>query len=392
VKQLDTERGNLNAAISWATETDVVSGMRLVNSLDIYLFIRLDIQMSYRWLSGLLSAANDSVEPAIHAKTLQITMGFLWTVGELEKKDQYIKKALDLYQSTGDEVGIAYVKMHKGWSHDDRGELEEAKAVFQECLEVFERKGDIRGQLMVNNQFASIVYTTSNTPLALKYAEKNLALLEISENQNDIQHVLYTLSNLYCFSGKFDEALEYLERAFHISKKLFDREPTHYFYNKARIFYMQGDFGQATTLFLETIARDEQAGGFREKAWSTIWLGKIAVQTGDYEKAYQLLAESFETFSELNIKMGFVLTVEGFCELAVALGKAEQAATLIAWADVSRKEIGDLRPSPEQEGFEKLWQAIRAHISSEQVAEATARGKEMSSDQINAFALEEVKP
>ena len=105
-----------------------------------------------------------------------------------------------------------------------------------------------------------------------------------------------------------------------------------------------------------------------------------------------MFAESFETFRNLNIMMGLVLTGEGFCELAVALEKAEQVATMIAWTDVNRKKIGDLRPSPEQEGFEKLLEAIRAHISPEQVAEAKARGEEMSSDQMIAFALEEVRP
>jgi predicted ATPase/class 3 adenylate cyclase len=391
VKQLDTERDNLNAAISWATETDVVSGMRLVNSLESYLYIQFDVQMSYRWLSGLLSAADDSVEPAIHAKTLQVSMGIA-AVGELEKRDQYIKKALALYESAEDEVGIAYVKLHNAWSHTARGDLEEAKPILQECLEVFERKGDIRGQVWVNNTFASVIYATSNTPLAIGYAEKILALLEISENQIHKYRVLNSLSYLYYVSGKFDEALEYLERAIHIIKKIFDRLPPQHFYDKARIFYMKGDFEQAFALFLETIARDEQAGRYREKAWSTIWLGKIAVQTGDYEKAYQLFSESFETFRKLNIKMMLVLTIEGFCELAVALGEAEQAATMMAWADASRKKIGDQRPSPEQEGFEKLWQAIQAHLSPEQVAEATARGEEMSSDQMIAFALEEVKP
>ena len=392
VKRLDVDRENMNAAITWATDTNVPAGLRLVNGLEHYVFIRYDPSVGSKWLFGLLEKVDDSIDPAVHAKALRTAMAFLWEFGDAEKKERYFNTSLALFKSVQDEVGAAYTMCHKAWTHVDRGELSEAKPIFHEILEVFERAGYTWGRVMVQNQLANLIYATSNPPLARQYAEKSLAL---AESTGDINEEIYTLELLaalaYNTGEDFDAALDYLERSYQLKHKLFDKVADND-YQKARIHLMRGDYERARVCYLKSIQEAEEDGRVRHITWTSVWLGRVEVRIGDLEKAYQNFGESFAAFKKYDLKMGFVLTAEGFSELAIALHQPEQAAVLIAWTDAKRIEIGDHRPVPEQRMMDKLWAEIEAKMDVQAIAEAKAAGEKMSYEEAVEYALREIKP
>lgn len=391
VTRLNANLENINAAVSWGTETDVASGLRLVNALENYLYMSFDARLGHRWFSGLLSNADGDLQPAIHAKALRIAMAYLWSIGDSESKERYFNASLALYNSMQDETGIANLMMHKGWSYVDEGELAKAEKIFLECTESFKRAGDITGQLMSQNQLAGSIYSTSNPRLAKMYAENNLELLKNSGNIHAEKSVLDVLANLSYFTEEYDLALEYLERSNRLTQLLFKSKFASHSYDKARIHYMKGDYEQARSFFMEAIEVADKNGRFREIHWATLWLGKIAVQTGDLEEAYQIIKNSLAFFENLQF-MGVVVAIEWLCELAMVLDRPEQAATLLSWTDVQRIKVGDHRPKPEQRIVDQLYLEIETKLSPQAISEAKMLGERMTSEKAIEYALLEIKP
>jgi hypothetical protein len=81
--------------------------------------------------------------------------------------------------------------------------------------------------------------------------------------------------------------------------------------------------------------------------------------------------------------------LEGFSEIAAAAGGWEEAARLIGAADVLFEELGIPLGPEEREGYEATVALLETQLSSDELASANARGRDLGTEQAIAYALKD---
>ncbi len=101
----------------------------------------------------------------------------------------------------------------------------------------------------------------------------------------------------------------------------------------------------------------------------------------------EIFAETAQEFQKNKETMGVVFTLEGMARLFVNIGNPLNAARLIGWADVRRKEIGNARPQLEQRDVDKVIAACISKMGEVAFAEPYVEGQGMTLDEAVALAL-----
>ena len=88
-------------------------------------------------------------------------------------------------------------------------------------------------------------------------------------------------------------------------------------------------------------------------------------------------------------KIDAIFALEGVANLYIMLGKLEEGARLIGWADRTRKNIDNPRPLLERANIDRIVTTCIAKIGEAAFSEAYEEGKKMSLDEAVLLALEE---
>ena len=104
---------------------------------------------------------------------------------------------------------------------------------------------------------------------------------------------------------------------------------------------------------------------------------------------YSRLTTELMSFTSRNSTIGTVFTVEGMAGLAIAVGKPEQAARLIGWADATRERIRNPRPFLEQANMDQVVAGCLARMGATTFWDAYAEGRKMTKEKAVSYALNE---
>jgi len=154
-----------------------------------------------------------------------------------------------------------------------------------------------------------------------------------------------------------------------------------------RLAYHQGDYEKARLYFQEVVSWSEQRGQYFTKTWILTRLGLIALWQGNLEEARSLFLESLASFQKIGTTDGIIFNLEGLAHLAAVEGKYARAATLVAWADTIRQEIGDKRPPVEQAEIDRSLAPVCCHLDEQNLEQARALGRAMSLEEAVQFAV-----
>jgi len=147
---------------------------------------------------------------------------------------------------------------------------------------------------------------------------------------------------------------------------------------KSIIASTQGRYEEAKTLLEEVLISSEQTGNIMAHLWAKVRLGYVAFHSGSLSEARQILAEATLNFAKDNYTIGAVFSMEGLASLYATLGKTENAAKLLGFADAAREKIEDIRPPLEQADVDMSIAACIARSDKSTFTKAYEEGKEMS--------------
>jgi tetratricopeptide (TPR) repeat protein len=156
-----------------------------------------------------------------------------------------------------------------------------------------------------------------------------------------------------------------------------------------RIAYLRGDYEQAYASLQESVAIDEEFGIRMNYLWTHTHLGYLAVYRGKIDEAREIFARTARDFFDDKSEIGVVFTLEGMASLFVEVGKAEIAAKLIGWADVTRKQIDDTRSHLEQMSVEKIISACIGKMGEVAFSDAYDEGQKITLEEAVSYALSE---
>jgi hypothetical protein len=123
--------------------------------------------------------------------------------------------------------------------------------------------------------------------------------------------------------------------------------------------------------------------------WDRILLGHVIVRQGKISEAREIIFETIQEFFKVKDEIGVAFSLEGVAGLCILVGKPEEAAWLIGWADMTRKKNGDKRPLIEQADVDKVIAACLAKMGEVAFSDAYEKGQKMTMDEAVVYALRE---
>lgn len=194
-----------------------------------------------------------------------------------DKQDYWVSRARD---------GLAWVLIEVGSYYT--GEFRDARASFQESLEVYTRENRFHAQAMCRYGLSRALAGCGEYTAAIEQANESLELLQRHQFTNRYQYPLYTLAATYRDDSQFDAALPYFEKALDHADEAIDP-------------FMQVTVSLGYGICLEGLGRLEDAIqiwlralpiadslGFPKSAYDIYCrLASAYAQLGRYEEAYR---------------------------------------------------------------------------------------------------------
>ena len=151
----------------------------------------------------------------------------------------------------------------------------------------------------------------------------------------------------------------------------------------------QGEYNRASGLFEESLALSREVGDESGIPGSLSLLGLVSWYQGDYGRATGLYKEYLVLFRETLDKGNIAGVLEGLAMVAGALEQLRRAAGLFGAAEALRETISVPIPPSDRDEYDRNVASVRAELEKEAFGAAWEEGRKMSMEEAISFALEE---
>jgi predicted ATPase/DNA-binding winged helix-turn-helix (wHTH) protein len=346
----DIEHDNFRAALDWLFQTsDVEWSFRLCIALFRFWEMREHLSEGRRWLESVLRVG-ESGSAQERAKVLVYLSTFATVQRDFSAATDFVERSLSIYQSLGDQWGVAVSMNARAIIACDRQDHSAAQSYFDETLARWRALGD----------------------------------------RVAVARCLHNLANFVSGRGDYAGARTALEEAGRIFKELGDHSGAAWSLNQlGDIAREEGEVDAARELYQRALSAFREADDRWGIARSLTDLAQIACDERDPVTAHTAYREALALFVNLGHKRGIARALEGFACSALGQGDPARALAIAAAAAHLRQRIGaPLMLAEKSKLDDKLLPAWKSLDEPESRA-AYARGWAMSLDHAIKYALEE---
>ncbi len=352
--RLTEDHDNLRAALSWFVRHGPADhGLRLAGALRRFWRSRGYLAEGREWTSSLLALPGARGRTAARAKALYAAGGFANQQGDYVEARALFQESLDIYRELGDIHGIGWGLVYLGILSRYEGNHAAARSLLEESLGLVRKAGDTEAMAAALGNLGLIARDEGAADVAETQLDESLGLWRKLGDRVGIGWALTGLAMVARVQGKLDVAAARTEESLALWRELGDR--------------------QNTANVLSTAAR-------------------LALDQGEHAVAHARLAESLEIFMGLGDRRGIAFALEGFAGLAAADARPLRAHCLAATATTLRRIIGAGPPPAWRADLERSLGAASRGLSRDTIEEANARGRSMTLSEAISFALEEPSP
>jgi len=379
------ERDNIRAALAWASKVgDVETGLYLSSRLDRF-WDSFDMREGMSWLDAFLRKPESKVYPIARAKALWTQGWLLEWLQQSAEAHSAAQECLDLYQARGDKEGEIDGLLLLGFISD----IPKSVELSLQALTLAQLLGDTQRQAYAFTNLGWVENRDFKTRVG--YWEKAIALFRKAGDLRHLAGLLGSLGFFFALNGDVEPAQKCLDESSLLVQQL---NPRNFVSNMAKDGYVQialmrGDYEQARSLLQEVKNHYEEIGDRMSYLWARVRVAYVDVREGNISEARHTFSETVQSFQKNENTIGVVFTLEGMAGLYLAVGKPDHAARLIGWADATRKKISDTRPLLEQADADKIIAACFAKIGESAFSDAYDEGLAMTLDEAVRYALEE---
>jgi predicted ATPase/DNA-binding winged helix-turn-helix (wHTH) protein len=346
----DIEHDNFRAALDWLFQTsDVEWSFRLCVALFRFWEMREHLAEGRARLESVLRVGGPRSAKE-RAKVLVYLSTFATVQGDFPAATDFVEQSLSIYQSLGDQWGIAVSMNARAIVACDRQDYAAAQSYFDETLARWRALGD----------------------------------------RVAVARCLHNLANFVRGRGDYARARAVLEEAGRIFEELGDHSGAAWSLNqRGDIAREEGEVAAARELYQRALSAFREADDRWGIARSLTDLAQIACDQRDHVTAHAAYREALALFVNLGHKRGIARALEGFACSALAQRDPARALAITATAAHLRQRIGaPLMPAEQSKLDDKLQPAWKSLNDAESRA-AYARGWAMSLDNAIKYALEE---
>lgn len=236
--RLEAELGNLRAALSWSVKSDPPVALRLVGALWPFWRTRFCAREGYDWAERALQASENTYTPE-RANALLGAGTLAWAQGDYQAAASHLESALTSFVNLHDPIGESRTLLAFGRLAWDQGDTDLARERFDVALPRFEQAGNDLGAAMCLHGLALVAFKTGEDDLATSLFE---------QAQTACDRLGFEWGLKCCIPGHL-----------------------------ADLARRQGQYGQAVTLYRQSLALNWQARDRENISWNLIGLGAIAI-------------------------------------------------------------------------------------------------------------------
>ena len=346
--RLETEHDNLRAALSWFREAgEIARGARLAVALRRFWQVRGYLTEGRDRLAELL-ATGAEVPDGLRVRALDACGVLAWSQGDYVGANALLDEAYSGFARDSDRPGMARILSRMGLVATDQGDLDLAEHRFRESLLVAEEMKDARERL---------------TQLA------NLGMVSFLRTQ-------------------FDRATDYYEKALQLAPRVGDQQITAIqVVNLAEAREFQGDIERATGLYEQALERFRALGDKQRTVFAMGGMARIALRKSNCGVAGLLIREGLELAQGIGDRAAIASLAETTAAVLAALGRSEQAVSVLGAAQRLRELIGAPLADAYRGSVSDLMLTTRAQLGESCWRDAWSTGTTWSVDDAVSHAL-----
>jgi predicted ATPase len=345
LSQIDSERDNLLAALTWAQAHDPVRALRLAAALGQYWLMRGHLSTGRQRLESVLLPG--TVDPAARLKALEAAGRLARQQGDCQAARAYLEEAIAGLRVSGDTRAIAATLRELGNVADKQGLYSDAAAYFAESLDLYREINDRWGMAAVLNGMGISAHHRGDFDAAEPLLRQSLAQFRALDVTWAIGITLANLAGLAGDCGRFDQAESLYMESLAIARSLEDPVGiASILVSLAYVHLRRGSLEPARASLVDAFAVLRGLGDLQKIAE---WLGTAAMLLLDegrpVDAALVLGAES-----ALRASTGTPIAPKEMAEHA-----AVEAGVRLALGDATFQGL-------RQAGFDAPWQALVERI------------------------------
>jgi tetratricopeptide (TPR) repeat protein len=227
--------------------------------------------------------------------------GMLYVRGYWDEALRVGDLALKAARSSQNEEAIAVMAHNVAVMYENRGELDAARWLYGESLEIEKKLGNQMGIARTTSQLGIVHYFLGEIAESKAKHEESLKIRRKIGDQRGIAIDLHQLAILAQNQGELDEAQRLYGESLEIKKRLGNQYGVAVtLHQLGNIAYLQGGLGEARRLYNEGLEINKRLGNQSGIAITLYQLGRLAEDTGDKAEAARLFREALTIFEKLH--------------------------------------------------------------------------------------------
>ncbi len=263
-------------------------------------------------------------------------------VGEVDLALEHYQRALNLCPLE-DKKEQAAISQYLGMLKANRGEIEEAIALYQQSLAIEEQIGDVQGKAATLHQLGNIKANTGEIEEAIALYQQSLAIKEQIGNVQTKAMTLYCLGNIKANTGEIEEAIALYQQSLAINEQIGNvQTKAMTLHQLGNIKANTGEIEEAIALYQQSLVIDEQIGNVQGKAATLHQLGMLKANRGEIEEALALYQQSLAIKEQIGNVQGKAATLHQLGMLKADTGEIEEAIALYQQSLAINEQIGNI--------------------------------------------------
>lgn len=385
--RLTVEQDNLRSALEWSLQQEPALALQLVAVLGEFWATRGHDYEARRWIEQAL-AATPQATPA-RAAVLRTAGIFARRQADYGIAQSYMTESLELYQALGDQAGLAVTLREVGWLEYDLHHKTATLDHFYESLALSRALGDRAG---IANLLLCLVHVLRSEPAHLAevqaYLAESLAYLRELEQPEGLVWALQQQGELALTTGQYATAEAHFQEALRYWRQVDAKLNVAWgvaLVGEAAAF--QGDLATAATCYAEAHQIFAELGNKDGLANVLYHLGEVARQQENHAQAIRFYHESLTLSQTLQNRHILARCLAGFGSVALAVGEAVAAATLLGAAQRLFVELPPFLPPAAQAEVAQTIAATRQTLGEREYPIPWQVGQTMTTDAAIELAM-----
>ncbi|MBN2568104.1 MAG: tetratricopeptide repeat protein [Deltaproteobacteria bacterium] len=326
MREIDTARVSLEESLNIARDMgkDVLSA-DILSQLGYLFYSMKKLDEAERAYSGSLdiyrNIGKTNEEEGRKGEAAQLAnLGHTnYAKGEFIKADEFHRKALEIYESLGDQDAQTKQWGYLGHTYFAKGDFDKAVEAYEKSADIEEKYGDPQKAIQRYASIGHALYAQRKPELAIESFQK---ALDRYRESGDIEGQAAQLSNLGLVKGdrgEHDRAIEYFEQAAELFKSIGDPlNETSQIVRMGHIRLAQKKYEDAENLYKKALDQYEVVQYPIGKAETHLNLGQFYYERNRWEEATDCFKNASTVYSEMrnSEREASCLVSQGYAEAA----------------------------------------------------------------------------